>query len=192
MLLLRGRKKNPGEPGWEMNCMMQKRISSILLLMLILVGFAGLLLSVQPTQAAYIQQPTPGDDEVNAIAHQLFCPVCENTPLDVCDTEACRQWRDLIRQMLAEGRTETEIKQYFADTYGIRVLSEPPVRGFNWLVYIVPPVAFLAGAFLLFRAFRIWKKLPSEQAIDQAATVATPTVKDTYVERFEEELKRRK
>jgi cytochrome c-type biogenesis protein CcmH len=147
---------------------------------------------IRPTQAAYIQQPTPGDDEVNAIAHQLFCPVCENTPLDVCDTEACRQWRDLIRQMLAEGRTEAEIKQYFADTYGIRVLSEPPVQGFNWLVYVVPPVAFLLGAILLFRAFRIWKKLPHEQTVDQTANAELPTIKDAYVERFEEELKRRK
>ena len=30
----------------------------------------------------------PTDDEVNAVAKQLFCPVCENTPLDVCPTQA--------------------------------------------------------------------------------------------------------
>ena len=41
--------------------------------------------------------------EVNAIASQLYCPVCESTPLDVCPTEACRQWRDVIRTMLTEG-----------------------------------------------------------------------------------------
>ena len=45
------------------------------------------------------QGPTPTDDEVNRIAKQLYCPVCESTPLDVCPTEACRQWRDLIRTM---------------------------------------------------------------------------------------------
>ena len=48
------------------------------------------------------QEPTPSDDEVNAIAKQLYCPVCENTPLDVCPTEACRQWRELIRQQLSD------------------------------------------------------------------------------------------
>jgi cytochrome c-type biogenesis protein CcmH/NrfF len=49
-------------------------------------------------------EPTgPTDDEVNAIAKQLYCPVCENIPLDVCPTQACAQWRDLIREKLARG-----------------------------------------------------------------------------------------
>ena len=79
------------------------------------------------------QQPTPSDDEVNAIARQLFCPICENTPLDVCPTQACHDWRELIRQMLMEGKTPNEIKQYFVDHYGARVLSEPPLAGLSWL-----------------------------------------------------------
>src|SRR5512135_2120554 len=95
------------------------------------------------------QQPTPSDDEVNAIARQLYCPVCENTPLDVCPTQACHDWRELIRQLLIDGKTPDEIKQYFVDHYGARVLSEPPAVGFNWLVYVVPPVVFLGGVFLL-------------------------------------------
>ena len=94
------------------------------------------------------QGPTPTDDEVNRIAKQLYCPVCESTPLDVCPTEACRQWRDLIRTMLAEGKGEEEIKQYFVTQYGVRVLDEPP----NLLItYLVPGVAILAGAVLLLR-----------------------------------------
>ena len=36
----------------------------------------------------------PSDDEVNAIAEQLYCPVCENVPLDVCGTQACADWRE--------------------------------------------------------------------------------------------------
>ena len=31
----------------------------------------------------------PTDDDVNAVAKQLYCPVCENTPIDVCPTQAC-------------------------------------------------------------------------------------------------------
>jgi len=87
--------------------------------------------------SASAQQPTPSDDEVNAIARQLFCPVCQNTPLDVCPTQACQQWRDLIRQMLAEGKSADYIKQYFVVHYGARVLAEPPRTGFNWLIYVV-------------------------------------------------------
>ena len=76
-------------------------------------------------------------------------PVCESTPLDVCPTEACRQWRDLIRSMLAEGKSEAEIKQYFVTQYGDRVLAEPPNRLAS---YLVPAVAILLGALLLLRA----------------------------------------
>ena len=83
---------------------------------------------------ASAQAPTPSDDEVNRIAKQLYCPVCESTPLDVCPTEACRQWRELIRTMLAEGKTEAEIKQYFVAQYGARVLAEPPNRLVSYLV----------------------------------------------------------
>jgi cytochrome c-type biogenesis protein CcmH len=144
-----------------------------------------------PVSRVSAQQPTPSDDEVNAIARQLFCPVCENTPLDVCPTEACRDWRELIRQMLSDGKTPAEIKQYFVDHYGARVLSEPPRTGLNWLVYLVPPVAFLIGVFLLFKAFRTWKRGPIETPAE--SIIGPPPVSDDgYISRIEEELRKRK
>jgi cytochrome c-type biogenesis protein CcmH len=130
---------------------------------------------------------------VNAIAQDLFCPVCENTPLDVCPTEACRQWRELIRHMLAEGKSEEEIKQYFVENYGARVLSEPPRTGLNWLAYLVPPVAFLAGVFLLFRAFQTWRRMAREAAAEAGSgSVPAAPPADEYATRFEAELKKRK
>ena len=142
---------------------------------------------------AFAQETTPTDDEVNAIAKQLYCPVCENTPLDVCPTEACRQWRELIRDQLAEGKTEAEIKQYFVANYGARVLSEPPRTGFNWLLYIIPPVLILVGAVLLFNAFRAWTKPKSAEAgSGQGEEAGASSSDDEYVRRLEEELKNRK
>lgn len=149
----------------------------------------GLLLAGQLYQYASAQNPTPTDDEVNRIAHQLYCPVCENTPLDVCPTEACRQWRDLIRQQLSQGWTENQIKQYFIAQYGVRVVGEPPATGLNWLVYILPPIIILAGAFILLRALRAWTKA-SKAAAAAGSEVEAP--KDEYVARLEEELKKRK
>lgn len=135
------------------------------------------------------QGPTPTDDEVNRIAKQLFCPVCESTPLDVCPTEACRQWRELIRTMLAEGKSEAEIKQYFVEQYGARVLAEPPNR---LVSYLVPAVAILLGVLLLARGFQMWLK-PSPTA-DEAPEDAKPDapVTDPYVARLEEEIKKQK
>lgn len=158
-------------------------------------GFLALILALSALfyQTAFAQDSTPTDDEVNAIAKQLYCPVCENTPLDVCPTEACRQWRELIRQQLAEGKSEEEIKQYFVDNYGARVLSEPPRTGFNWLVYIVPPVLILAGAFILFNSFRAWTK-PRSAGADQGRgnEAGAESQDDEYISRLEEELKNRK
>ena len=149
------------------------------------------------TRTALAQQPTPSDDEVNRIAHQLYCPVCANTPLDVCPTEACRQWRDLIRQQLSQGWTEDQIKQYFVVQYGVRVLAEPPRTGLNWLVYVLPPLIILAGAILLLRAMKMWTK-PAAAITNSTSTSGddkpstNEASKDDYVIRLEEELKKRK
>ena len=170
-----------------------------------ILGILTILLALKTGQA-YAQQSTPSDDQVNAIASQLFCPVCENTPLDVCPTEACHQWRELIRQMLAEGKSEAAIKQYFVDHYGARVLSEPPATGLNWLVYIVPSATFLVGVFLLYLAFRTWKQtrptsslnttplFPRSKTIPEidpsSKTTVSPEAKDEYIDRLEEELRK--
>lgn len=136
----------------------------------------------------FAQDDMPTDDEVNKIAKDLYCPVCESTPLDVCPTEACRQWRELIRTQLAEGKSEEEIKQYFVTQYGARVLSEPPNR---WASYLVPVAAFLLGAFMLFRGFRMWLKPVGTEPVP-VEEEAEPVPQDDYIRRMEEEVKKRK
>ena len=150
--------------------------------LLLAVTLAGL-----STSFVSAQGPTPTDDEVNRIAKQLYCPVCESTPLDVCPTEACRQWRDLIRTMLAEGKSEQQIKQYFVAQYGVRVLAEPPNR---LVTYLVPAAVILLGTFLLLRGFQMWIK-PTAMAAT-ATKAETKSFQDPYVAKLEEELKRRK
>lgn len=172
--------------------MIRDRIPSFTQIGLALLGAAVLVLLLSVAAAA--QEATPPavvpvtDDQVNAVAKQLYCPVCENIPLDVCPTQACAQWRALIRQMLAEGDSEGEIKEYFVAQYGDRVLAAPPARGLNWLVYIVPPAAILAGAYILYRAMRAWKISPPASTSQPDTTQASS---DEYIARLEEELRRR-
>lgn len=140
------------------------------------------------------QQPTPSDDQVNAIAKQLYCPVCENIPLDVCGTTACAQWRELIRQKLADGWTEQQIKDYFVEQYGARVLGTPPAKGINWLVYVIPPLVIIIGVYILYRAFRAWKR-PIQQDSSPAPAPSPPGEEsdpdDIYVKQLEEEVRKR-
>lgn len=137
---------------------------------------------------ARAQQPTPSDNEVNVIARQLYCPVCENIPLDVCPTQACEQWRELIREKLAQGWDEDRIKAYFVEQYGARVLAAPPAEGLNWLAYLVPPIAILSGAYILYRTMKSWRK----PAMESESQANVPEVsEDEYVARLEEELRKR-
>lgn len=156
--------------------MQTRYVYYFLLFALLLAG-----LWVVPVSA---QGSAPTDDEVNRIAKQLYCPVCESTPLDVCPTEACRQWRELIRSQLAEGKSEDEIKQYFVTQYGARVLAEPPNR---LVSYLVPAVAILLGVLMLARGFQMWMKPPTVE-------VGPEDVKpvDPYIARLEEEIKKQK
>jgi cytochrome c-type biogenesis protein CcmH len=140
---------------------------------------------LNPTPARL--QSTPSDDEVNAIAREMYCPICENVPLDVCDTAACADWRQLIRQKLTQGWSEPQIQDYFVQQYGDRVLAEPPRRGFNWLVYVIPPLLFVTAGFFLVRLLMKMRRPVS------AAPVSPPPDPsgDAYVQRLEEELKKR-
>ena len=156
---------------------------------LILILLIGLLAGFFQPAAAQDSQPTPSDDEVNRVAKQMFCPVCENIPLDVCPTQACSEWRDLIREKLAEGWTDNQIKQYFAAQYGDRVLAEPPRQGLNWLVYLLPPAFFGIGVIILWRVL-ISMKNPKGQSAKVNPSSNPPDQDDPYLARLEEELRK--
>lgn len=169
-----------------------KRNIVVILMIFLLSMLAGVFTPV----AAQATQPTPqpgqsmpSDNEVNAIAKDMFCPVCENIPLDVCPTTACQEWRELIRLRLAEGWSEQQIKDYFVAQYGDRVLAEPPRRGLHWLVYVLPPIFFLFGAVILWNVFRTMRK-----PLTAAPTASEPVNNlsednDPYLAKIEEELR---
>ncbi len=146
------------------------------------------------------QHPLPvaqvSDDEVNRVAKYLYCPVCENIPLDTCGTEACSRWREDIRRMLAEGYSRNEIIADFVMRYGDRVRAEPPPEGLHLMVYVLPPVLLVAGGVVLYRTVRAWMQASAEVAETESALAAAqtpaPAVEpdDEYIRRLEEELNR--
>ena len=143
-------------------------------------------ISFNKTPNVSAQDIHPTDDEVNAISKQLYCPVCESIPLDASGTPACVQWRDTIRSKLSNGWSEEEIKQYFSDKYGIRVLAEPPADGFNTLLWYLPPSLFLIGALLVTRLLSNTKN----KLHVQHETISNIDNANQYVERIEHDLKK--
>ena len=143
--------------------------------------------------AAQDGTPPPGRqvtvDEVNQVAKKLYCPVCENIPLDVCPTQACVQWRATIREKLEAGWDNQAILDYFAAQYGERVLAQPSTRGLNIFVWVLPPVSLGVGALVLWVFLR--RAAPRSQSAAVTAPAAAAPV-DPYAARFEAELQQRR
>ena len=158
-------------------------LSALIRLILLLGSLASLLLG----DPIFAQSGEPTDDEVNAIARQLYCPVCESTPLDVCPTQACAQWRATIKEKLAAGWSEQQIKDYFVEQYGERVLAEPSTRGINIFIWILPPLALLAGVFFLVQYLRRVRR-PAPAAPPAPVTPGD----DAYMKQLERELGNRR
>lgn len=144
-----------------------------------------------PSGPAAAQEPV-SDDEVNQIARELYCPVCENTPLDVCPTQACEDWRAEIRVQLSQGKSKEEIQQYFVDRYGAKVLSTPPQEGFNQIIWILPIGAVVVGAIFFGRYLKGLQEKKEPDADTEGAPSATPpadAIEDEYLSRVEKEVR---
>ena len=108
----------------------------------------GILIVVAMTNSAYAQTAPPtttiSDDQVNDIAHKLYCPVCENITLDVCETAACADWRNEIHIQLEAGRTEDQIVTDFVQRFGDRVVGTPQDTVLRILSLVTPWIIIIA------------------------------------------------
>lgn len=119
--------------------------------LLLLLALAAACASETPRRSAGVT-----DDDVNRVARELYCPICENTPLDACETQECKNWRELIRDKLEAGESDQEIIEYFAEIYGERVRATPARRELSLLVWILPLVAGVVGVACFVVLSRRW------------------------------------
>lgn len=89
--------------------------------------------------APAVAAPSPADLEA-----ELVCPVC-GTTLDQSDAPIAQRMKQIIRQRLAQGASEDQIKAELVDQFGSGVLAEPPKSGFDLLAWLVPLAVLLAG-----------------------------------------------
>jgi cytochrome c-type biogenesis protein CcmH len=93
-----------------------------------------------PNAVAAEDPPSAADLEA-----ELVCPTCKTT-LDQSDAPVARRMKAYIRERIAAGETEAEIKAELVDQFGEGVLAEPPKRGFNLLAWLLPIAGILVGA----------------------------------------------
>lgn len=146
---------------------------------------ATLFASLVVVSVVYAQKYVPTDDDVLRVAKNLYCPVCPNTPLDVCETKACQDWRAQIREQLSEGWTDQQIIDYFVAQYGERVLAEPKRKGFTSLVWLLPVIVVLVGLGIVYEILRNWRK----QTPAPVATASTPQISAEILKKIEREIR---
>jgi cytochrome c-type biogenesis protein CcmH len=122
-----------------------------------------------------------GEARASALEGRLKCPVCRTQSVRESPSFLAIEMRTRIREMIAEGRSDGEVLDWFAARYGDDILLEPRKRGFGLAAWILPVAALAAGAALLARRAR-------GRTAPPAAVELTPEERD----RVERELKLRR
>lgn len=143
------------------------------------------------------EPPPPGEalrevtfDEINDVASNLYCPVCENEPLHTCGAPACVEWREEIGEQLAAGRTPEQVQAYFIDEYGNRVVGIPEDNDLRLLSIIGPLVVLIAGAVVGWFTFARWRNVQQPMTQFAATQSASQTpADDPYRSRLEDDLR---
>jgi cytochrome c-type biogenesis protein CcmH len=103
----------------------------------------------------------PPDDQIDAmtsrVAAELRCPVCQALSVEDSRSSSAQNMKDRVRELVAAGYSDEQIRAYFVDRYGEWVLLSPPVAT-NPIVWVGPLViAGLGLAAIGWTAMR-WRK----------------------------------
>ena len=100
------------------------------------------------------------------VSAKLRCPVCQGVSIADSPAGMATKMRGQVRDLVAMGYSEDQVMTYFERSYGEFVRLEPPMRGLNWVLWMLPGLALLGGALLVFRKAR-----------QPVAVTATPEVR---------------
>jgi cytochrome c-type biogenesis protein CcmH len=125
-------------------------------------------------------------DDVHRVAERMYCPVCENIPLDDCGTTTCMEWKREIAIMLSEGWTSDEIVNDFVARYGQHVVGVPHDPTLRALSLFTPIVLVLVAGWFAWRAVAGWQKRADAPVL--LDTLPRPSEDNGYRERLERDL----
>jgi cytochrome c-type biogenesis protein CcmH len=80
---------------------------------------------------------------------ELRCLVCQNQNLADSDAPLAQDLRKEIYNMMQDGRTNDEIKQFLIDRYGDFVLYMPPVKSNTLVLWLMPAILLFGGALVV-------------------------------------------
>jgi cytochrome c-type biogenesis protein CcmH len=111
------------------------------------------------------------EQRAQSLDQSLVCPICPGETIDRSQVQLATQMKVILREQIQEGRTDAEIRQFFVDRYGERVLASPPKEGFNLLMWIAPPVGVaLALLVLLFVTRSMMQRSPTSPTLSRGSS----------------------
>jgi cytochrome c-type biogenesis protein CcmH len=118
---------------------------------------AGLLAVGMPALA--IDSEAAFDDPVlqhryEAINRELRCLVCQNQTIADSNATLAQDLRREVREMIAEGKTDAEIREFMIERYGDFVLYRPRMTAQNFLLWAAPALLLIVGAVVVVRVVR--------------------------------------
>ena len=124
-------------------------------------GWTGaLVLAFTLSTAAFAVQPDElmKDPALEARARELSaglrCLVCQNQSIDDSDASLARDIRLLIRERLAKGESNAEVRDFLVSRYGDFILLKPPFKPETLLLWLSGPATLGLGALAIFAASR--------------------------------------
>jgi len=154
--------------------MMMKRFRIVFLALFVAVS--GPALAVQPDE---VMKDPALEARARALSAELRCMVCQNQSIDDSDAPLARDIRLLIRERIAGGETNDQVRGYLVSRYGDFILLKPPLRLETLLLWLAPPLFLCAGFAAIFvnrrrAAERPARLTPEEEAELAAAVVDEP------------------
>ncbi len=124
---------------------------------LLLVGLtcaAAALAADPPRQARPMAEDPATEARLVVIAEELRCLVCQNESLASSHAELAQDLRDEVRDLIRQGKSDPEIKDYLVKRYGDFVLYRPAFKPTTWLLWVGPFALLGVGLLVLWRVLR--------------------------------------
>lgn len=117
----------------------------------LLLAFAGHALAID-TEKAFDDPALQARYE--HINRELRCLVCQNQTIADSNATLAQDLRREVREMIAAGRTDDEIREFMLARYGDFVLYRPRLTATNLLLWAAPVLLLLVGSFIGIRYVR--------------------------------------
>ena len=89
-----------------------------------------------------------------SLNRELRCLVCQNQTIADSNATLAQDLRREVRDMIAAGKTDDEIREFMIERYGDFVLYRPRMTAQTFLLWAAPALLLLVGGAMLFRVVR--------------------------------------